>query len=198
MTRHPEPSLSAGNWALLATLMFGSTLVFLFICIRGVAGGPDRFVRFEAPGVQEIALSSAGSYLLYHEYDRTPDSQGKIRPDTVESMNVSVQSAESGEIVDVTPARGEPGYVLRRIVGEPVYRFEIPAAGLWRIATELQGGQEGTARLSVIPNPQGYAMRAFMRGFAFQVGAFVAIVLLAYYLRARGIKANEAEPGAAS
>ena len=193
MTRQQDPSLTAGNWALLATLMFGSTLVFLFICIHGVAGGPQRFVRFEAPGVQEIALPLAGSYLLYHEFDRTPDSQGEIRPATLESMIINVQSAESGEIVDAVPVRGEPGYVLRRLVGEPIYRFEIPAAGLWRIASEIKNDPEGTARLSVIPNPQGHAMRAFMRGFAFQIGAFIAIVLLAYYLRKRAMTAENTE-----
>jgi len=191
----PHDTLSPGHWAILASLTFASTLVFVFICISGVAGGPDRFVRFEAPGIQELELPSAGRYILYHEFDRTQDSQGEVRPGQIDHLTASLQSMPAGERVDLLPASDDAqGYVIRRVKGEPLYEFEIPNAGTWRLASEYVGIDEAEpVRLSIIPNPAGAAMRAFMRGLTFQIFAFAGIVALAYFFRWRNIKAHAAE-----
>jgi len=189
-TPQPETPLTAGHWAILASLTFASTLVFVFICIWGIAGGPDRFIRFEAPGINDLELPSAGRYVLYHEFDRTQDSQGQVRPGQIDHLRANMQAMPAGERVELRPASEAQGYVIQRIVGEPLYEFDLPNGGRWRLVTEYQGiGEAEPVRLSIIPNPTGAAMRAFMRGLTFQIVAFAGIVVLGYYFRWRNAQA---------
>lgn len=194
MSSSPDTHLSPGHWALLAALMFGSTLLFILIVVWGVAGGDDRFVRFDAPGVIDLELPSAGRYILYHEFERTPDSKGEVRPGTLDGIIANIQEMPAGERVEMLPADPSARYVIQRIIGEPIYEFVLPRGGTWRLATELkQDAGTAKARLSIIPNPAGRAMQAFYTGLAFQVAALALITLLAYYLRWRSSRTRGSE-----
>ncbi|MBI1317754.1 MAG: hypothetical protein GC168_02250 [Candidatus Hydrogenedens sp.] len=196
MSTGPETPLTPGNWAVLAALTFGSTLLFIFIVVWGIAADREHFIRFKAPGVIDLDLPAAGRYVLYCEYTLTPDSQGHMRPGIIDQIVPNMQAVPDGDRVEMEPADKNGQYKLQRTIGEPINEFVLPRGGTWRLTTELAIDADGeTANLAIIPNPAGRAMRAFFAGFVFQMLALLGITALAYAMRWRNMRAQGAPQG---
>ncbi len=186
--------LTASDWSILSSLAFGGMLLYLFVVIYGTVGSQDRFINFDAPGVIEFQLDWSGTYIVYQEYDRTPDTKEIIRPATTKGLIARLQNVDSGEIIPVIPAPEGHEYKLQRILAEGAFQFDVPKGGKYRFATEFeQGMPESALRLVIIPTPAGRAMRVFLLGTAMALTIFSFVFGLAYAMNRRNRRRIERE-----
>ncbi len=184
--RESRIHLTASDWSILSSLAFGGMLLYLFVVIYGTVGSQDRFIRFDAPGVIEFDLDWSGTYIVYQEYDRTPDKKDIIRPATTLGLLARLQAVEGGELIPVTPAPEGHEYKLQRILAEGAFQFDVAKPGQYRFATEFEQGREvAPLRLVIIPTPAGRAMRVFLVGSAMMFFIFTLVMTLAYVMNRR-------------
>jgi len=173
--------LTAGDWSILTSITFGGMLIYLFIVMYGTVGGQDRFIRFDAPGEIELTLDWSGTYMIFQEFRRTPDSKGEMRPGTADSLVARMQNVETGETIDLTTPTEIHRFNLQRMTAEGVYEFTIEQAGTYRFLTEYaQGKQSVPLRFVFTPRPVGQQLRFFFLGTAFITGVLVLVFTLAY------------------
>ncbi|MFM1920072.1 MAG: hypothetical protein RLZZ303_1706 [Candidatus Hydrogenedentota bacterium] len=179
--------LSPGDWSILTSLAFGGMLLYLFVVIYGTVGTQDRFIRFDAPGVIEFDLEWSGTYIVYHEFDRTADNKGEIRPAQGGALVARLQAAGGGAMYPVEPAPEGHEYKMQRMLAEGMYQFTVEQAGRYRFVTEYKSGDGGAPiRMVIIPTPAGRALRVFYLGTAMAVLIFVGVLGLAYLMNRRG------------
>jgi hypothetical protein len=191
--RESKIYLTAGDWSILTSLAFGGMLMYLFIVIYGIMGVQERFIRFSAPGEIEFPLKWAGTYIIYQEFPRTPDSKGEMRPGTPKEMIARMQQLDSGAQVEVLPTTEQHRFNLQRMMAEGVFQFDAPGPGNYRFTSEFQAGKETNAfDMVLIPTPAGRPMRVFWIGTALLLSVVVLLFLLAYginWYRARKLVA---------
>lgn len=181
--------LTAGDWSLLTSLAFAGMLMYLFVVIYGIVGGEERFIRFPAPGAIEFSLKWPGTYIIYQEFPRTPDSKGEMRPGAPKDMIVRMQHLDSGASVDVLPTTEVHRFNLQRMFAEGVYQFDAPAAGTFRFTSDFESGKEtNDFDLLIIPTPAGRPMRVFYIGTALLLAVIVLLFVLAYGMNRRRVR----------
>lgn len=114
-------------WISTSILMIVGFLVFLYVLFQGVVDSHSTYHSFTAPGIKEIELTSPGEYMIFHEYDRTVDSRGILKPSGFEQLVMMLRDKESGAGIALekttTPIRTN----IRRIYREARYSFNIDA-----------------------------------------------------------------------
>lgn len=190
--------LSTGDWALLSSLTFGASLLYLFMAIYGAMGGKDRFIRFDAPGAVEFELDWPGTYIVYHEFPRTADSKGIMKAGNPADLVARLQALGGGDLVELKPPARDYSFNIQRSKAEGAFEFHVDSAGAYRFISEFAQGKENIPmRLVIIPTPAGRAMRVFALASGLLLVAVLLIVALAYGLNSRRRKQALARAAAA-
>lgn len=178
--------LNAGDWSLLTSLTFGASLLYLFLAIYGAMGGKDRFIRFDAPGVVEFELEWPGTYVVYHEFPRTPDSKGEMKSGNPQDLEARLQSVDSSAMIPLELPSKPYTFNIQRSRANGAFEFYADAAGAYRFSSEFATGKENIPlRLVIIPSPAGRALRVFGVATVLLLAAILSILGLAYWLNRR-------------
>jgi len=170
-------------------------VLFVGLAIAGAMGGNDeRYIRFEVPNSKDLPNLAKGEHVLYMEFDRSPDNKNDLRPPGIERLTFTLSNADTGEVVPLRPSTKIIRYAIRRIVGESLYEFNLPAQGTYRLDAAYEPGVDGGAYRVAVGRPYGKVVfRYFTGGFLLLIGAGF---LISYILH-REIRRNTVAPDAA-
>lgn len=171
------PNRTAGTWLSAIIVAVIGILLFMYLVMSGVMPTEAPYFTTHAPGDTTFEVGESGTFMIYHEFQRTQDSQGMLRPPGIEDLKIQVVEVATGEPVELE-SDTDSQYAIRRTVGESIYRFEAPAAGSYRIITIYPAG--GTASYGLtIGRPYGQKFyTAFLRAAIVLVVTGVLVVTI--------------------
>jgi len=165
---------------MVTVLVIAGAIVFTWTLINGVTGGQERFTYVEAPGETEIHFSETGPYVVFHEYQRTQDSRGTLKGGEATDLNLELVNTATGETVAVQEVERMQRHVIRRIIRDSAFRFEIDDAGDYRFSAQYPPEQAGAPLTLVIGELYGdQIIGTMLNGLAIlgATGVLIALVL---------------------
>ena len=181
MTEAQETNLGVGRWVAILLVFFGGVALFMTVVIYGLAGPSSERITFEAPGRAIVQLPAAGSYVLYHEFPRTQDSQGLQRPEGSELIAVTLTNERTGARIEVDQPETRRSYTIRRRFAESIREFTVGHAGTFRFETDFPRGTPAPdmTLVALQPYPQRLA-RTAPRALGVLLGTALLISLLTW------------------
>lgn len=176
-------------WLSTSILMTVGFVVFLFVLFRGVMDSHSQFHTFTAPGTLEVALSQPGEYMIFHEYDRTVDSKGVIKPDGFDQLVMMLNDAETGDRIDVEKLAGSFRTNIRRVYREAEYSFSI--ANPTTISLEADYNEAGSSQQFSVAVGR-YLQGSLIFGVVKAIGVIVVFGIIIALLWVRAMRAPSA------
>lgn len=173
-------SLGPVAWVAVTLLITGAMGAVLYIFITGFLSIRQDYARFEAPGEAALALSAPGTYLVYHEFRRSDDSVGYVRPPGQDDVHFEV-IADDGAKIPVAPSLNKETLAIRRTFSESIAQFEVSAPGRYQIRAVWEAPPD-TKPLTLVVRASGRAVlwRTVGRGALVLVLTFTAVVLIGW------------------
>jgi hypothetical protein len=180
-----------GAWVIVFAVMSVGFASFTYVVARGLVADARDYLRMEAPGRAEVKFDHAGKYVIFHEYERTRDSQGIIRPPGIEEMAFLVLPEDGDTPIQVVEVGRSWRYVIRRTVGEAVREFVVPTPGVYEIsATSPAGGDIAPLTLSVGRPYTNRIIGAFLAGLI-PMAITLAIIAITLFIAHRRAQTRE-------
>lgn len=146
MPKHPNST--AATWLSAIAVAVIGIAIFMYVVMTGAMSAEDDFFQTQAPGEAVFPVDEAGSFRIFHEFQRTQDSKGMLRPPGIEDLKVQVVQEATGDSLDLAAHLGDT-YAIRRTVGESIYAFDAPAPGDYRIITVHPADSSATYGLTI-------------------------------------------------
>lgn len=165
-------------WVAVTLLITGAMGAVLYIFITGFLSIRQDYARFEAPGEAALDLSTPGTYLVYHEFRRSDDSVGYVRPPGQDEVRFEV-IAEGGGNLPVSPSVDKETLAIRRTFSESIAQFQVDAPGHFQIRAVWEPPPD-TKPLTLVVRASGREVlwRTVGRGSLVLLLTFVAVVLI--------------------
>ncbi len=175
-----SPNLTARTWLSAIFVSVTGIFIFMYVVVSSALSSDQRYFTLDAPGEATFSFRDTGDYYLFHEFQRTPDSQGMLRPPGVGALKVQIVNDAARATVPLTPDTSGR-YVIYRTVGESLYAFTIDTPGNYRVTALHPDGSDAPHTLT-IGRTQGQQVFVSLRlGFAVLLGTSIFVVLILYF-----------------
>ena len=179
-----ERKVSILTWFKVTGIITAGTALFLWVMIATVVGGRIDQLRLQAPGEDTLQLTKGRTYTIFNEYPRTVDSQSTHRPKSLDKIQCTVTTKDTGQTVALTTPDNPRTYGIRKVVGTAVYEFKAPSTGAFTFTATYPPDVEAQPLILIVR--QTYAHQTFnaiLRG----IGVFVLTGIIVVFVVLRDI-----------
>lgn len=157
-------------------------IVWTAVSVAGMGGTVDAFARVDAPGTEQVTLTSGGQ-TLYFELPEIHDEGGE---DLLPPLRIDVTAAD-GTPIDLSPYEGSLVYSLGPHQGRAFATMELPATGEYDVSVARTDGRTG-GTVAIGQSVTGAIGAAIGGALALFLGALAlagAITLVTWLRRSR-------------
>jgi hypothetical protein len=184
----PAAGLGPVAWTVVGLLVPGSMAAVLVIFISGFMSVRQDYARFDAPGEAALELSKTGKYLVYHEYRRSDDSVGYVRPPGQETLRFQIRPATGESELPVSPPATPESYAIRRTYAEAIGEFQVSTPGAYTIKAVLEQAPEAEPLTLVVrASAREVFSRTLFQGVSLLMLVVVVLVGMVWRANARNV-----------
>lgn len=178
--------LGPWTWTAVGVLVPGTMAAVMVIFITGFMSVRQDYARFDAPGQAELVLSKPGTYLVYHEYRRSDDSVGFVRPPGQETLRFEVRPAAGGANLPVLPPATAESFAIRRTYAEAIGAFQVETPGAYTLVAVMEQAPDAEPLTLVVrASPREVFGRTLLRGVSLLVLVVVLLIGIVWRANAR-------------
>lgn len=174
--------LSGRTWILLWIVTFASLSIFMWLVYYGAMGRSDqRYFYLDVPGSMELPHLDSGHFVIYQVFDKSGDSKEDLRPSGFNRLNFTFSPLTGDGKIEVKPVSRPSRFVIRRMVCEAVYEFDVAEAGGYRVNADYASDQTGGGYRVAIGQPSYQrTLQSFLLGVAVLIVGGILVIIIFY------------------